>query len=355
PDVGDTLTYTATKADGSALPAWLVFNATARAFSGTPTNADAGSLAIKITARDGSAATVTDEFALTVSAGSTGGGGGGGGTGGGTVPTPPPNPEDQVPSPNGGTPGDGNGDGIADSQQSSVESLTVDPTIPQTGDKSYVTFHVGDGQAVSTNSGVFTLNLTAPSSAKMGTDGANRLNGTGKADLILGKGGNDRLYGEAGQDNLKGGAGNDALSGGAGDDKLYGQDGKDSLVGGAGNDLLDGGAGKDIYRYLTSQFGLDDLAAGSHDVVKATKGDTLAFDASLWAHLTQNGTALDDLAGKGLLKQIDADTNIAYDGHSLLLDLNGDGLFQAGQDMSIDIMGVHKVGVDATGQFLVLN
>lgn len=118
---------------------------------------------------------------------------------------------------------------------------------------------------------------------------------------------------------------------------------------------VNGGAGKDIYRYLASQFGLDDLAAGSHDTIKATKGDTLAFDAGLWARLTQNGAALDDLAGKGLLKQIDADTNIAYGGHSLMLDLNGDGLFQAGQDMSIDLMGVHKVGVDAAGQFLVMS
>ncbi len=35
-DAGDVLTYSATKGDGSALPAWLSFNAATRTFSGTP-------------------------------------------------------------------------------------------------------------------------------------------------------------------------------------------------------------------------------------------------------------------------------------------------------------------------------
>ena len=37
---GDTLTYSATLADGSALPSWLGFDAQARTFSGTPDTAD---------------------------------------------------------------------------------------------------------------------------------------------------------------------------------------------------------------------------------------------------------------------------------------------------------------------------
>ena len=35
-DLGDTLSFSATQADGSALPAWLTFNAGTRTFSGTP-------------------------------------------------------------------------------------------------------------------------------------------------------------------------------------------------------------------------------------------------------------------------------------------------------------------------------
>ena len=67
PDVGDTLTYTATMADGSALPAWLSFDAVTRTFSGTPANADVGTISIRVTADDGNGGTpATDTFDLVV-------------------------------------------------------------------------------------------------------------------------------------------------------------------------------------------------------------------------------------------------------------------------------------------------
>ena len=65
-DVGDSLTYTATLADGSALPSWLSFDASTRTFSGTPTNGDVGAIDVKVTATDGTSATATDTFTLTV-------------------------------------------------------------------------------------------------------------------------------------------------------------------------------------------------------------------------------------------------------------------------------------------------
>ncbi|PPC75122.1 hypothetical protein C4K68_22190, partial [Pokkaliibacter plantistimulans] len=65
-DAGDSLTYTATLADGSVLPSWLSFNATTRTFSGTPTNDDVGAISIKVTATDGSNAAVSSSFSLTV-------------------------------------------------------------------------------------------------------------------------------------------------------------------------------------------------------------------------------------------------------------------------------------------------
>ncbi|MBE5213575.1 putative Ig domain-containing protein, partial [Pectobacterium quasiaquaticum] len=67
PDVGDTLTLSATLADGSALPSWLSFNPATGTFSGTPANGDVGSLSIRVTATDGSNAAVSTTFALTVS------------------------------------------------------------------------------------------------------------------------------------------------------------------------------------------------------------------------------------------------------------------------------------------------
>ena len=65
-DTSDTLTYTATKADDTALPTWLSFAASTRTFSGTPQAADAGTVAVKVTASDGNGGSVSDAFDITV-------------------------------------------------------------------------------------------------------------------------------------------------------------------------------------------------------------------------------------------------------------------------------------------------
>ena len=51
-DPGDSLTLTAALAGGNPLPPWLGFNAGTETFSGTPGNADTGSLDIRLTATD---------------------------------------------------------------------------------------------------------------------------------------------------------------------------------------------------------------------------------------------------------------------------------------------------------------
>ena len=68
-DTGDTLAYTATKADDTALPTWLAFAAGTRTFSGTPTAA--GTVAVKVTASDGNGGSVSDTFDITVAADTT--------------------------------------------------------------------------------------------------------------------------------------------------------------------------------------------------------------------------------------------------------------------------------------------
>ena len=65
-DAGDSLTLSATLADGSPLPAWLVFDPATQTFSGTPLNDDVGSLTIRVTATDTSGATATQDFHVTV-------------------------------------------------------------------------------------------------------------------------------------------------------------------------------------------------------------------------------------------------------------------------------------------------
>ncbi|MFK0734772.1 MAG: beta strand repeat-containing protein [Gloeotrichia echinulata HAB0833] len=63
-DLGDSLTYSATLADGSPLPEWLTFNG--RNFSGTAPIASAGQLEIEVQATDGNNASASDNFILNV-------------------------------------------------------------------------------------------------------------------------------------------------------------------------------------------------------------------------------------------------------------------------------------------------
>ena len=73
-DNGDTLTLSATRADGSALPAWLSFNVTTRTFSGTPTNqdiidlggGDSAYLAVTLTATDAAGATANQYVSFAI-------------------------------------------------------------------------------------------------------------------------------------------------------------------------------------------------------------------------------------------------------------------------------------------------
>ncbi|MGO6718323.1 N,N-dimethylformamidase beta subunit family domain-containing protein, partial [Rhizobium ruizarguesonis] len=62
-DSGETLTYSATAADGTALPAWLAFNATTRTFSGTPTTA--GTYGVRVTATDLGGLAANESFNIT--------------------------------------------------------------------------------------------------------------------------------------------------------------------------------------------------------------------------------------------------------------------------------------------------
>jgi large repetitive protein len=65
-DVGDTLAYTATLDTNAPLPGWLSFNAATRTFSGTPGAGDVGTIAVKVTATDGTSASVSDIFNIVV-------------------------------------------------------------------------------------------------------------------------------------------------------------------------------------------------------------------------------------------------------------------------------------------------
>lgn len=63
---GGPLTYTATMADGSALPSWLGFNPETLVFFGTPENIDVGTLGVELTATDMFGASVSQTFDVNV-------------------------------------------------------------------------------------------------------------------------------------------------------------------------------------------------------------------------------------------------------------------------------------------------
>ena len=65
-DAGDTLTFSATQANGQGLPGWISFDGGTRTFSGTPRNADVGSLGLTVSACDTSGATVSANFQVNI-------------------------------------------------------------------------------------------------------------------------------------------------------------------------------------------------------------------------------------------------------------------------------------------------
>lgn len=267
-DVGDVLTLSASLADGSALPAWLSFNPLTRTFSGTPDDAQVGTLALRVTATDPDNASVSDTFNLTVSNVNE-------------APTLTTALADQgatkdvpftfvVPI---GTFADVDaGDTLTYSATLADNSalptwLTFNPSTrtfsgtPQMVDVGTLNVKV---TAMDTGSlivsDVFVLTVLHGLNEITGTTGDDTLNGTTGHDLIRGLGGNDFLDGREGHDTIEGGdgndqllggLGNDTLDGGAGDDQLHagtpGETGNNILRGGAGNDSLNGYNGNDTF------------------------------------------------------------------------------------------------------------
>ena len=64
---GETLTYTATQANGSALPSWLTFNAATETFTGTAPNTP-GALTIDVTATDTGGLSASETFSVVIPA-----------------------------------------------------------------------------------------------------------------------------------------------------------------------------------------------------------------------------------------------------------------------------------------------
>lgn len=315
PDAGDRLAYSATLADGSALPAWLGFDPATRTFAGTPGNEDLGPYAIRVRATDLAGARAFADFRLDVPRSPDRALVGTaeperlvGGTGHDTLSGEAGDDGLEAGAGNdhlsGGAGADllraGSGEDalhfFADARWSArYRALHAgSPGAPGPGQsipiqgkgRSHDVFDGGEGfdTLIGTDraEAIFLDDAFSPS-----LRGGPRLSGIeriipGAGDDVVGltsetyaygsvsiEGGEgrDTLWAASGDDGLEGGPGNDALSGGAGDD---------TLVGGAGEDRLEGGPGSDLYLFGRGH-GRDrlfeqDATAGPTDTVRLLPG-----------------------------------------------------------------------------------
>ena len=146
--------------------------------------------------------------------------------------------------------------------------------------------------------------VTSAITARVGTNGAETVDGNAGANLLNGRNGNDTINGLDGDDIINGGGGNDVLNGGIGNDTIFGGTGADTINGGEGDDVI--------------VFDIDGNNGGS-DVVSGGAGfDTLAIIDSGLGNETLNavfnGTRITQVEGGG---------SIAADVESVTADLAG--------------------------------
>jgi VCBS repeat-containing protein len=229
-DAGDTLTYTASLANGSPLPNWLSFNPATQSFQGIATSEDVGNLSIKVTATDSSAsnASVSTIFALNIG-----------------LPTTITTNTITGTSSNDILQGTVNNDLINGLDgNDTLMGNTGDDTVNGQGGNDILRGGIGNDIL---NGGIGNDQLFGDDGIDIliGGDGTDSLNGGIGNDILDGGTGNDLLFGEDGSDTVMGGSGDDILRGGNGDDTLFGSLGNDSIYGDAGSDTLWGGAGSD--------------------------------------------------------------------------------------------------------------
>jgi Ca2+-binding RTX toxin-like protein len=321
-DAGDVLNYTAMRADGSPLPAWLIFNAATGTFSGTPGLNDAGTLALIVTATDQGGLSANSAFNFNIAnliegsiyndtiAGSTGNDFISAGAGNDTV-----NGSDGNDIIIGGTGSDLLAGGVGN-----------DTFLIEGNDSRYDRFEGGAGVDIiqgSAGNDVIRVNNFS------GAYTVEKIDGGLGVNTLVGTPNKDRIDLSATQllniGSIDGGAGNDTLTGSGGNDVIIGGKGSDLLAGGAGNDTLTGGAGADNFVFDTAL-----NAATNNDTIIDFNvvADTIRLENAIFTKFTTVGVfaAGSFVSGAGAVA-LDNNDYLIYDTEdgSLYYDADGSG------------------------------
>jgi hypothetical protein len=294
-DAGESLSLSATLADGRPLPTWMRFDAASGMFSGAPTAGDAGPLTLRVIATDTAGASASHALALQIKPGLTLQG-----------------------SPGNDTLTGRGGNDVLDG------GAGADRMIGGAGNDTYYVSESGDTVVELANEGIdavhSAISFTLPANVEqLFLDGAARgslpplpaLPPTAMVPGLTGTGNSlDNL--------LVGNAENNVLSGLGGHDTLDGRAGNDTLIGGLGNDrfLFGRGSGRDTIEENDGTAGNSDSVVFSSDV---------HFD-QLWFRKQGNDLQVSVIGGGDLLtvsnwykgKQYHVEQFIAGDGKMLL-------------------------------------
>ena len=331
PDAGDTLTYSATLVDGTALPTWLSFDATTHTFTGTPDDAQVGSLNLLVTATDTGNLSVSDIFILTV-------------TNVNEAPTLAALVADQtaaedspfsftVPSATFADEDVIHGDGL-------TYSATRTDGSPLPSWLSFdATTRTFSGTPSPGDAGTLQIAITA-------TDTGN-LSATDQLALAISGPLPQTLVGTPGDDVLTGGRGDDTVTGLAGNDTLNGGQGHDLLDGGIGTDAMTGGTGHDTYIVEAAGDTVIEQANEGIDTVQSAVTWTLAANVENLTltgatAIAGTGNSLNNLltgnSGANLLDGgAGADTMAGGAGDDLyIVDSNGDVVIEQANEGTLD-------------------